>query len=301
VGGKPGVLYLGTHYGLFTSNDNGRTWPQTRDMLNTLMITTISVSPKDPSALAVVGSPSTRATGDAGIYFSSDNGTTWNLRQPAHLPPTAYPFTVRAGSASASHFYAFYLYAGWYETNDMGLHWQAITHSPLSDMLNPTLLTFPDDPRHLVLGGDRGLFETRDNGEHWTQITTVQGNVTSLTASTNKPTTIFCTTDQGIYTWQNSSTATPHIVPLHFPGNTMPARLTVDPAGSTLYGLAGRDLWYSNDSGATWTQRKHFDRGDMVALLIDPHHSERLYAAFFQPSQALFSTDHGTSWHTLAS
>src|SRR5947209_20377994 len=27
-GGKPGVLYLGTHYGLFTSTDNGQTWPQ---------------------------------------------------------------------------------------------------------------------------------------------------------------------------------------------------------------------------------------------------------------------------------
>ena len=25
---RPGVIYLGTHFGLFTSTDNGRTWPQ---------------------------------------------------------------------------------------------------------------------------------------------------------------------------------------------------------------------------------------------------------------------------------
>src|SRR3989442_691102 len=28
LGGRPGVLYLGTHYGLFTSSDWGRTWLQ---------------------------------------------------------------------------------------------------------------------------------------------------------------------------------------------------------------------------------------------------------------------------------
>src|SRR5436190_14603252 len=29
-GAKPGVLYLGTHFGLFTSADGGHTWPQAR-------------------------------------------------------------------------------------------------------------------------------------------------------------------------------------------------------------------------------------------------------------------------------
>ena len=28
IGEKPGTLYLGTHYGIFTSTDDGRTWPQ---------------------------------------------------------------------------------------------------------------------------------------------------------------------------------------------------------------------------------------------------------------------------------
>jgi hypothetical protein len=55
IGNTFNMLYLGTHFGLFTSNDGGRTWPQVRGVLNTLMITVISVNPADPSSLAVIG------------------------------------------------------------------------------------------------------------------------------------------------------------------------------------------------------------------------------------------------------
>src|SRR2546429_7441323 len=33
LGDKPGVLYLGTHFGLFTSRDGGHIWPQSHGAL----------------------------------------------------------------------------------------------------------------------------------------------------------------------------------------------------------------------------------------------------------------------------
>src|SRR5690349_19598674 len=48
---RPGVVYLGTHYGIFTSTDGGRSWPQSQGDLNTNMITAIAVSPTDPNLL----------------------------------------------------------------------------------------------------------------------------------------------------------------------------------------------------------------------------------------------------------
>src|SRR6202163_2984999 len=41
-GTRPGTLYLGTHYGMFTSSDDGKTWPQQRGVLNNMMITAIA-------------------------------------------------------------------------------------------------------------------------------------------------------------------------------------------------------------------------------------------------------------------
>ncbi len=62
LGERPGVVYLGTHYGLFTSTDGGRTWPQSHGTLNNYMITAIAVSPSNPNSLALIVIPTSGTT-----------------------------------------------------------------------------------------------------------------------------------------------------------------------------------------------------------------------------------------------
>ena len=298
LGGKPGIIYLGTHFGLFISTDGGRTWPQQRGILNTMMIMNIAVSPVNPQVLAVIGRPTSGIGNQAGIYFSSDGGENWHIgAAPAGLSPSAYLFTVQAGAANQGNFYAFYEYGGWFQTRDMGAHWHPITSGALSGMQTPSLLTDPADPNHPLLGGDQGLFESRDDGSHWNQITAVRGNVQNIVASSTKPRLIFCTTDQGIYRWREGSTQVTQLA--HLPMSTPPTRLVVNATGSTLYGLSGQDLWSSDDSGTTWKHRWQFDRGDLISLLVDPQNPDRLYVGFFLPPKVIFSTDGGNSWQTL--
>jgi len=296
LGGKPGIVYLGTHYGLFTSTDGGRSWPQSRGVLNTLMITVISVNPTHPSYLAVIGIPSVSTTTQGGLYFSRDGGQHWNLHTPANLPDTSFPFTVQAGTGGAEHFYAFYLYAGWFETRDMGQHWRPITNTSLSDMQNPALLTFPGEPDQLLLGGDKGLFESNDDGQHWNHLASVNGTVQKLLLTQNRPRRIFCLSDQGLYAWTEGSSVQ---TPIPQTGTQAFSRLVSDQSGTFLYGLAGRILWLSQDGGQHWQKRQQFDRGDLIALQVDPQHPERLYAAFFQPPRVLISQNSGTSWQLV--
>jgi photosystem II stability/assembly factor-like uncharacterized protein len=300
LGGRPGVIYLGTHYGLFISNDGGHTWPQARGILHSLMITVVAINARDTSSLALVGIPSVSGSAEAGIYFSQDTGTTWNLRQPAALPDAAYPFTVQAGSAGSGHFYAFYLYAGWYETRDAGLHWRSITGNMPSNTQNRLVLTFPGDPDHLLLGGDAGVFESKDDGTHWTKLTSVHGSVQALTTSSQNPATIYCATDQGLFKWQQNTSTAIQAVQLPAGGTASFARIAVDASGKILYGLTGRDLWYSNNAGLFWTKRYHFERGDSVALLIDPQDPQRVYIGFFLPPKVDFSVNGGSSWRILS-
>ncbi len=295
-GVRPGTLYLGTHYGIFTSSDDGKTWPQQRGVLNDMMITAIAISPSQPNVMAVIALLVSGVGSPSGVYVSSNGGNTWNARAPAGLPTTAYPYTVKAGYA-AGQFYAFYNYAGWFETRDMGQHWYAITGGALSNMQAPSLLADPANPDHLWLGGDGGLYETRDDGKHWNAIAGVTGNVTAIVASTTTPRRIYCLTDQGLFHWTEGES---HITQLaNLPMSPLPTRLVVDPSGQFLYAIAGQDMWYSGNGGTSWVHRFHFNRGDIIAFAINPAQPAQLYAGFFMPALVLTTSDGGRTWQTL--
>ena len=295
-GVRPGTLYLGTHYGMFTSSDDGKTWPQQRGVLNNMMITAIAISPSQPDNMAVIALLVSGVGTPSGVYASSDGGNTWNARAPAGLSTMAYPYTIKAGYAGGQ-FYAFYNYAGWYETRDMGQRWYAITGGALSNMQTPSLLADPTNPDHLWLGGDAGLYETRDDGSHWNAIAGVTGNVTTIAASTTTPRRIYCLTDQGLFRWTEGE---PHIAQLaNLPMSPLPSRLVIDASGQSLYAIAGQDMWYSGDGGSSWVHRFHFERGDIIAFAIDPARPDHLYAGFFMPALVKATGDGGRTWQTL--
>jgi photosystem II stability/assembly factor-like uncharacterized protein len=297
-GGSPHIIYLGTHFGLFISYDGGQTWPQQEGILNSQMILNIAVSPATYRTLAVLGRPYSGFNTSAGIYISSDEGNTWHeSNAPAGLPPSAYLFSIQAGSAAAGQFYAFYEFAGWYETRDMGAHWYPITSGVTSNMQTPSLLSDPSDPNHLLLGGDQGLYETHNDGHSWQRIAAVSGNVLGLVASQTAPRLIYCTTDQGIYRWRAGSAQVTQFV--HLPMTSYPERIATDAGGNILYAVAGQDLWYSGDGGQSWQHRWHFDRGDMISFLVDGAKPQDLYAGFFSPGQLRVSSDGGRSWQIL--
>lgn len=293
---KPAMLYLGTHSGIFTSTDDGKTWPQARGALNTLMITAIVSSPQNPDALALVAIPSVSGGAPEGAYFSSDGGTNWTLRNPSGLSLSAYPYTIQAGSGGKGHFYVFFLNGGWFETLDMGLHWHMLVLHNLPAMQTPLLLSFAGDRNHLLLGGEQGLFESKDDGQTWNILPAVQGYVFSLIASKTTPTTIFCATDQGLFTWREG---TSQIKQLTLPDSTTFSRLASDATGTILYALAGQNLEYSQDGGIHWIQRKHFSRSDIVALVLDPQDTQKLFIGFFLPPEVLSSNDSGKTWQLL--
>ena len=181
LGDKPGVLYLGTHYGLFTSTDGGHSWLQSHRALSNYMVTSIAVSPSNPNNLALISA--------------------------------------------------------------------------------------------------------------------IQGTVLSIIATNSTPRILYCATDQGCYHWQEGTTRITQVT--HIPMTSPPIRLVIDKTGKALYGLSGQDLWFSSDEGSSWVHRWHFDRGDLISLVVDLMNPYTLYAGFFLPPEVIDSKDGGSSWQTL--
>jgi len=302
ISSQPGIIYLGTHFGLFTSTNDGSTWPQRQGALNTTMVTSIAVSPTNPAFLAVLAIPTNGGGQQAGVYMSADAGKAWHFTLPTGLPATAYPYAIQAASGTNGHFYTFFSSAGWFETRDLGQHWSAITAGSLATLQSPSLLTNDRNPEQLLMGGDQGLFESENDGQSWRQTTALGGSVLALTGT--QPTgndttrTVLCATDQGLYRGlEQHSQIVWHAV--HMPAVASPTRLVMNADGSILYALFGSDLWFSGDQGTTWVHRWHFARSDMVALVLNPHNPQEVVAGFFWPGLVLRSTNQGISWQTL--
>lgn len=299
ISSQPGVIYLGTHFGLFTSTDNGRTWPQRQGDLSATMVTSIAISPTNPHLLAVLAIPDGNPTGREGIYVSADAGNHWQYTFPAHLSASSYPYSIQGAPGARGHFYVFFSQAGWFETHDLGKHWQSITQGALASIQTPSLLVDPTHSNHLLMGGDQGLFETANDGQNWQPVTQVQGSVLALTvapAGANHPQVVLCATDQGLYRQEGQGA---FLLLKTLPTTSLPIRVLFSPDGSALYALVGSDLWVSSNQGTAWTHRWHFARGDLVSLVIDPRNPQELLAGFFWPGLVLISTNAGVSWRTL--
>jgi len=109
------------------------------------------------------------------------------------------------------------------------------------------LLTFPGEPDNLCSAEIKGFLRANDDGQHWNHLGLHQRNSTKkLLPRQSQPGVSFCLSDQGLYAWTRKEyqTLLPQVDSHHFHGLVQWIR-----SGTFLYGLAGRTLWFSQDSG----------------------------------------------------
>ncbi len=294
----PGIIYLGSHYGLFTSTDNGKTWPQARGVLNTLMITSLSVSRLAPGTLGIVGVAP--LGGNFTVYLTHDGGKTWDhTTAPKQIQSGEECYLVVAG-ATVRQWFTIYTASGLFVTNDNGQTWQRL-RAPVS--VQEGLHAFWQStahPQNLLLGSTIGLYHSSDGGQSWQAVSGISGGVHAITSSPASPNDVFVSADGGVYhsadggaTWHQMSGLVAQA-----PFSTLAISYQRD---SVLYGLAGNEVWRSSDGGATWTQQRILQTSSPSALLVAPDNDQHIYAGFYAPAVAVESLDGGLTWHMVAS
>ncbi len=151
----PGRLVLGTHYGLFNSDDGGASWRRTdfgrRDAMNLARTRAQSV---------------VWAAGHKVLAKSTDGGKTWQDVSPPGLPYLdVHGFA--ADPRDADTLYAAIASNGLYRSTNGGDSFSLVTHEVGGDVF---ALAITRDGR--VLAGDtrRGLLSSGDGGRTWSTV-----------------------------------------------------------------------------------------------------------------------------------
>jgi photosystem II stability/assembly factor-like uncharacterized protein len=266
-------------------------------------VNSLAVDPFDPRTVY--------AATFAGVFKSSDGGTTWQRLSGPGLPefvkalafhPTT-PTTLYAAGCGAP--------GNLVKTVDGGSSW-----TPASSGLNSCLVALAIDPSnpstiYVVGEGGAGVFRSTDGGASWRSIRSGMDIQTVLAVAIDPVNTstiyagavlqgVFKSTDRGDR-WNAASSGLPTTPNPFVPDVLHPPTiqvLTVDPVTpSTVYAgaaslLAG--LFRTTNGAASWTTISPIS-GYVSAIVLDPSEPSTVYAGF-SFSGAWRSDDGGARW-----
>lgn len=255
------LLLQGTFYeGLLKSVDGGETFAS----VSSMETNGIKFSPDGSAVYALT-------TSSPYVRRSNDKGSTWSNTSdtglpppPASLGPIPTPFEIAIHPSNANIVYLGYRNdnaQGVYKTVDGGMNWTAAT-GLLGIYVNAIAIQ-PDDPTHVYIATDSGLYRSLDSGTSWNKVSD--------------------TSNSGIAT-------------------TAVSAIAFDPANSAIIYVGGArrgEIFRSSDGGTSWQRR---DQGivatAITSLSVFPGGSGELLAG--TTHTVYRTTNSGQSWTVSA-
>ncbi len=277
------TIYIGAASGgIWKTTDLGVNWTPMNDFLPSLSVSCIYFKPGDTSTMYAGtgeggfwetpdGSMNTANLRGAGIWKSTDGGTTWN-QIPSTSSPSWYSVCRIAFSPTNPNIVLAGTSTGLYRSTDGGNSWTQTSPAHTYDVdFHPT------DGNRVVIGvHDDGVYYSLDAGQTWTHSVSIAGHRTELAYAVSSPTTVYATVStpsQTIVVWKSTDGGVTFVQQAAATIGTYQAynnTLWVDPtnANNIMYGAV--NLYRSTNGGASRTQVFNGIHSDHHIILAHP-------------------------------
>ncbi|HYV96118.1 MAG TPA: hypothetical protein VE967_01540, partial [Gemmatimonadaceae bacterium] len=154
-GGGPGS-------NIYKTTDAGATWTKLTNGLPPGDKGRIALSLYVSDPKIVYASVESRAAG--GIYRTMDGGTSWSRLNSLNTRPSYYS-QIRVDPKNLANVYTLGSNRGFYFSTDSGSRWTELFSNVHGE--DHALWVDPDQPNHMIIGGDGGVSVSWDRGKTW--------------------------------------------------------------------------------------------------------------------------------------
>ncbi len=248
--------------GIFKTTSGGGSWAPVDDFMVNLAVSTLVMQPGTPATI-YAGTGEGFYNGDglqgAGVFKSTDGGTTWN--QLASTASAAWYYVNRlAMSPSTGAVLLAATRTGLYRSIDGGATWSNRLATEVTDVnFDPT-----DATKAVASGYGGNAFFSADGGQTWATATGLPGGSfvrVEVEYARSTPTTVYASADVSggsLYKSVNGGAS----YALVFSGSPdylgsqgwYDNALWVDPTNANTLVVGGIDLWKSTDGGLSFSQ-----------------------------------------------
>ena len=178
------ALYAASTDWLQRSTDNGSTWERLNPSDRFVTCNGLAIDEQGNIFVPVRG----------GMYYSSDDGSTWESRSGSGLPDKA--ITGFARTDDGTLYVAIYS-EGLFMSTDDGLQWTELAAFP-EDVTPHSMHCTADGSLYVGTSGD-GLYRSTDGGASWQQLIDGLDNRYVRTVFVSPSGTVYCTVNTGVF------------------------------------------------------------------------------------------------------
>jgi photosystem II stability/assembly factor-like uncharacterized protein len=273
------IIYAATAaHGIYRSSDGGQNWAESKSDFT--YVRKIALDPVNKNIIYIVADQE----GERALFKTIDGGINWNKLLSQRTSQTPISLDIIIDPRNTAILYATDSAGGVFKSVDAGKEWASIYWS--EDPVKKIIMDAKNSQKLYLLTTLSEIYVSNDGGGSFNISEPEDGfdEIYSITASATEQNVLYVLSRNGLQISKDGGKTYEIVKTLLPPNNTLAHQVVTDPVNSRiLYLVAGKIVYKTTNSGATWTSIPLKIKWPVKSFVIARNNSSNIYMGLSQP------------------